>query len=186
MSELFLNSLYSCEQYGYKKNLNCQYWSVDTNTCTSSCSLKKINPTPMNCFMCKERVSVEENVIKQKPLTAKKAASYLKAESSQIFGGRVSEEVFEKRKTFCLSCEKRVNPEPQNESIGWCQTCGCGVNKRAALSQKLYMPTISCPLNKFGPEKGEGFSVSDAKNAVEGIISSVASIIKETNTDKDK
>lgn len=183
MSELFLNTTYSCKKDEYRKNLNCKYWNIDTNTCAATCSLKKLNPTSLDCFMCKERIAVDENVIKQTPITSKKAASYIKAESSQVFGGRVLEEVFEKRKNFCLSCEKRVNPEPEKESIGWCQTCGCGINKRAALSEKLYMPTISCPLNKFGPERGSGFNISDAKNAVEGIIGSVQQIIK-SNKDK--
>lgn len=183
MSELFLNTLYSCKENAYKQNLNCKYWSVDTTNCVTSCSLKKINPRPIDCFMCKERVALDETVVKQKPITAKKAKSYLKAETSQMFSGKVSEEVFEQRKNHCLTCEKRVNPEPEKEPIGWCQTCGCGINKRAALSEKLYMPTISCPMNKFGPEKGTGFNITDAKNAVHGMISSVQQIIKN---DKDK
>lgn len=178
MSELFLNVKYSCKPNAYEKHLNCKYWSVDTNTCAKSCSLKKINPTPKDCFLCKERIPVDENVIKES-ITPKKVVSYAKAETSQFFSGKVSEEVFEKRKECCMSCERRVNPEPENESIGWCKTCSCGINKRAALSEKLYMPTISCPLNKFGPEKGIGFNIEDAKNAINGVLDSVKNIISD-------
>ena len=118
------------------------------------------------------------------PSFSQKATSYSKAEASQIFQGKVSEEVFEKRKALCMECPARVNVKPETESIGWCKGgCGCTIGStRAALSQKLYMPNISCPLKKFGPEQGSGFNIKDAINSVTGI----ATAIQETITDKDK
>jgi hypothetical protein len=111
-----------------------------------------------------------------------KAKSYGTAETSQMIQGKVSEEIFEKRKAICMSCEYRVAfAKEQKDSIGWCKGgCGCTVgNPRAALSQKLYMPTLSCPKKKFGPEKGEGFNISDAADSVKGIITSVKNLFEK-------
>jgi hypothetical protein len=113
-----------------------------------------------------------------------KASSYLKAESSQATQGKISKENFEKRKEICMNCEFRVNniplpnKQPNHDSIGWCKGgCGCSVgNPRAALSEKLYMPTLRCPKGKFEEEKGEGFKVSDTLDSAKGIIKSVKSL----------
>jgi hypothetical protein len=113
-----------------------------------------------------------------------KASSYLKAESSQATKGKISKENFEKRKEICMNCEFRVNniplpnKQPNHDSIGWCKGgCGCSVgNPRAALSEKLYMPTLRCPKGKFEEEKGEGFKVSDTLDSAKGIIKSVKSL----------
>lgn len=178
--DLFLNERYDCNNKIYRKKINCEYWSVDTETCTTNCSLKNISPREVNCYVCKERKKVQEVVPQQ--ITIEKTRQYVKAEASQFFSGKVSQEVFEKRKELCMSCDKRKNISPEAESIGWCTACGCGWKTRAALSQKLYIPTISCPLNKFGPEKGSGFSVKAAAESISGVASS----IKETITKDDK
>jgi hypothetical protein len=123
----------------------------------------------------------KQNSEEEKSFT-EKAMSYGAAETSQILQGKVSNEVFEKRKKICMSCEFRV-PEAKKikDEIGWCKGgCGCTVgNPRAALSQKLYMPTLSCPKKKFGPEKGEGFNINDAKDSVKGIITSVKNLFEK-------
>lgn len=113
---------------------------------------------------------------------AEKAKSYASAEASQILQGKISQEAFEKRKATCMACEYRVAfAKEQKDEIGWCKGgCGCSVgNPRAALSQKLYMPTLSCPKGKFGPEKGEGFNVADAADSVKGIITSVKNLFEK-------
>lgn len=110
-----------------------------------------------------------------------KAVSYAKIESSQLFHGKVSKEIFEKRKESCITCTRLMNPTPETEEIGWCTTCGCSANNpRAALSNKLWMPDLECPLNKFPQEKGEGFNVTDAANSAKGTIQSLISLMSLT------
>ena len=95
-----------------------------------------------------------------------------------MFTGKISQEIFEKRKSICMSCEHRVaKAKDKEDEIGWCKGgCGCSIgNPRAALSEKLYMPTLSCPKKKFGPEKGVGFNVSDALNSIKGLATAVKS-----------
>lgn len=121
-----------------------------------------------------------------------KATSYLKAESSQATQGKISKENFEKRKEICLQCEFRTNDvvqkngQPLHDTIGWCKGgCGCTVgNPRAALSEKLYMPTLICPKRKFGEEKGEGFKVEDTIDSVKGIIKSVKNLLGKDPSNK--
>lgn len=181
MSEdLFLNERYNCNNNIYKKKINCEYWSIDTEKCSTNCSLKNISPREVNCYVCKERKKIQDVVPQQ--ITIEQTRKYIKAETSQIVSGKVSEEVFEKRKEACLSCDKRKNIHPETESIGWCTACGCGWKTRAALSQKLYIPTISCPLNKFGPEKGSGFNIKAAAEGIAGIATTITQAI--TKDDK--
>jgi hypothetical protein len=128
-----------------------------------------------------------KDAIKEEPKDKsflEKAAQYAKTEGSQLIEGKVSEEVFEKRKALCMECPRRMNPTPDSEPIGWCATCGCSAkNPRASLSNKLWMPDLVCPLNKFPQEKGEGFNVGDAVNSVKGAVQSVVSLFKsEGNT----
>lgn len=122
----------------------------------------------------------KEKSQKQK-IQLKHIVSYLKAEWSLIRQGKVSNKIFNKRKLICSSCDKRQNPHPEKEKLGWCSGgCGCQIgNPRAALSQKLYMPTLSCPINKFGPEKGSGINWSDIKNALNGLITSMKQLYKQ-------
>lgn len=191
--------------------VNCKYWSVKEENCLPFCSLKNINCSLPDCKRCDKRdpiidsqknkndsthpfikqmreklpqhnaFKVTESKIVDKSFT-EKAMTYGAAEASQLIQGKVSEEIFEKRKAICMACPYRVNESKHgNDSIGWCKGgCGCSVgNPRAALSQKLYMPTLSCPKNKFGPEKGEGFNVSDAADSVKGIITSVKNLFEK-------
>lgn len=118
------------------------------------------------------------------PSFSEKVVSYGKAEASQMLHGKVSADIFNKRKELCMTCNARVNPKPEEESIGWCKGgCGCAIgSKRAALSEKLYMPNITCPLKKFGPEKGSGFTIESTIDSISGIVTS----IQQTINDKDK
>lgn len=185
MKNIQLNQLYSCDKKFYKKKINCKHWSYDTNSCVTFCSLKNINPSLKDCSNCSdisyiEDIETTEKIVDQpKGTFGTKVSSYTKAEVSQFTQGKVSEEIFNKRKDFCMSCERRKNPHPEGESIGWCTNCGCGITPRAALSQKLYIPTISCPLNKFGPERGEGFNTKDAIDSVKGIATSVKTLFEK-------
>jgi hypothetical protein len=161
---------------------------LDTNYCNSCPSKISRNGNYMNppiFVMTVKETDKNANLITEKtkePTFKEKAKAYIKAESSQVISGKVSQEVFEKRKEICMSCEHRIEKhKTYRDSIGWCKGgCGCSLgNQRAALSQKLYMPTLSCPKGKFGPEKGEGFNVSDAVDSVKGIVTSVKNLFEK-------
>lgn len=125
-----------------------------------------------------EKVISEEQ--KEEMAFMDKAKSYTKAEASQMFNGKVSEEIYNKRKQICLGCPKKSNHSPQTEEIGWCLSCGCNSkNPRAALSNKLWMPSLECPLKKFGKEVGTGFNASDAIDSVKGAMQSIGSLFKK-------
>lgn len=183
MIELFLNDRYSCDGRIQKKKVNCEYWSVDDKLCVTGCELKKINPKELDCFKCQERKPLQNITISAPKITSQKIKGYIGAETSQFLHGRVDEDVYTYRKNICLNCDRRENNSPESESIGWCTACGCGSSKRAALSSKLYMPTVSCPIGKFETSRGSGFNIKDAKNAITGVAESIQQIIK---SDKDK
>jgi hypothetical protein len=135
--------------------------------------------------------SEETTTIKKKkqiknPSFSEKAKSYIKAETSQATQGRVSKSIFNKRKEICMNCDYRVNNVATKDSIGWCKGgCGCSVGKpRSALSEKLYMPTLKCPQNKFGPENGEGFNMDDALDSIKNVAKSVVDLFKKEDSDK--
>lgn len=203
---IFLGKFYNCTVVGdppvkkTMRSINCKHWSTDDN-CITKCSLNVINnPEPHDCAKCSQRECIVENPPIPKPKIVatitddsikngdlpepsffKKAISYAKAETSQFLGGKVSEEVFEKRKNICMECNYRINPKPESELIGWCKGgCGCSIGApRSALSQKLYMPSLKCPQQKFDVEKGEGFNVGDAMDSLRGAAEAINSTIKE-------
>jgi hypothetical protein len=223
--ELFFPKDIHCfKENTYKSNINCQYWSIDNDSCVTKCSLNVINnPSREDCSKCPKRLSWKgKKIIRLDDVTGnikvisledsekepqqneipnpirpefqkqfeeevkktfiEKTKSYVKAEGSQALQGKVSEEIFERRKQICMSCEFRVNDRNGNkDSIGWCKGgCGCSIgNPRAALSQKLYMPTVSCPKGKFGVEHGEGFNIKDAKDSAKGLLTSIKNIFKK-------
>ena len=209
-NEVMLPKTVPCTVFG--KDLpviNCEYWATNVNDCKAICLAKVMeNPSLADCAACSKRKSYNgrkmvrqdesSNLIeiinitmadssnfdqpKEEPKFTEKAKNYISAEMSQAVEGKVSEDIFEKRKKLCMSCEFRVK-ESKNakDSIGWCKGgCGCTVgNPRAALSQKLYMPSLQCPKGKFGKENGQGFNVTDAKDSAKGLISSVMNLFKK-------
>lgn len=186
--------------------VDCIHWSMNKN-CSAYCSEKKKNVLERECRACIIRAPHKkpETPLNNSPMAdlknnlpqfnhylveeekneksfLEKAKSYSKAETSQIFQGKVSEEVFEKRKALCMACPSRINKDPDNEPIGWCRSCGCSTtNKRASLSNKLWMPFLECPLKKFGKEQGEGFKANDAIDSVKGIMTSVKDLFSKEN-----
>lgn len=83
---------------------------------------------------------------------SRKIINYLKFEYSSIFDGEVSSKIFNFRKSNCLSCVGLKKSD--KDSIGFCGLCGCKENPRAALSVKLTIGGVKCPIGKWGPEKG--------------------------------
>lgn len=205
--DIFLNEYYHCDSGEGstridRQKVNCKHWSTDSTGCKVNCALNVLeNPKWSDCLNCQKREKVKEldkSKLGPKKLTTeqtkirepsllKKVISYGKAEASQFVNGKVSEEIYNKRKEICLACDYKLNPVPEAEPIGWCKGgCGCKVgNPRAALSQKLYMPTITCPLKKFGPEVGQGFNISDAVDSIKGAATAINETIK-TDTEENK
>jgi hypothetical protein len=194
------------------QQINCTHWTVDDSSCNTYCNLKTKNVSTRDCLSCDVRKPYDQssntiipaddmrnkfeqtNVYKVQPKVSpiseqsflSKAAQYSKIEGSQLLTGKVSEEVFEKRKALCMGCPRRNNFKPDSESIGWCSSCGCSAkNPRAALSHKLWMPDLVCPLNKFPKEVGEGFNTADALDSVKGIIQSVGDLFKKKESDEE-
>jgi len=195
MNKKLLPILVECTISGNKINtFNCKNWSFDDQSCTVSCKINETeNPDFLFCSKCEKRnpYSTEEvpelrteNLIKRSDEKSfvEKAKSYVRAEASQAFSGKVTDEVYEKRKEICMRCEYRVNNiKHLTDDIGWCKGgCGCAVgNPRSALSQKLYMPSLLCPKGKFGIETGKGFNVKDATDSVKGVMTSVKNIFEK-------
>jgi hypothetical protein len=191
---MFLKNTYKCKRSLIKKQyVDCVHWSVDSEQCLTHCSLNVLNnPTASDCSKCPKRQSYkvkeiseskEINLPKQEDKSlVEKVKDYVKAEGSQAFMGKVSQEVYEKRKEICMGCEFRVaEAKDLKDEIGWCKGgCGCAVgNPRAALSQKLYMPALKCPKKKFGVEQGVGFNIKDSMDSVKGLATSIKNNIQE-------
>lgn len=183
-NDLFLTDRYQCDNLISKQKINCEHWSYNKTDCSTYCDLKKASPSSINCFGCKDRKKLDTTQLTIKntdePSLTNKVVSYAKAEGSLFVLGKVSVEVYEERKKLCSSCEFLTNPKPEIESLGWCKGgCGCKIgNPRSALSEKLYMPALSCPKHKFGPSPGTGFNPSTAVNSVKGVITSVINNLK--------
>jgi len=175
--------------------INCINWYAKSGE--PKC---KIGLDASKCLECPSRISHYQNYLNKQniPYTKpeetiipedeskksfiEKAKAYMKAEGSQALQGKVDDSVFERRKTICTSCPHLIKSKGTAEDvIGWCGGgCGCAVgNPRAALSQKLYMPTLSCPKGKFGAEKGAGFKVEDAVDSAKGILTSVKNFFEK-------
>lgn len=192
-AKVFLDTLYNCDpsnEHPFQRtfqHVNCKYWDVNQETCKTFCSLKIYDsPSSIQCAKCDKRealigITVKQQLITSDPSVVEKTINYAKAESSQFVSGKVSKKVFNKRKDICMDCNYKTNPKPEEESIGWCKGgCGCVIgNPRAALSQKLYMPSVSCPKKKWGPEDGEGFKLSDAIDSIKGLKNSIQSLFKK-------
>ena len=191
----FRQKTYTCQDpKTHKKEVNCIYWSVNKNDCINSCSINIVkNPSHVYCTKCEKRVSYPHDVLEEDKKSYKfanitvsakpdlqKAKSYVKAESSQFWSGKVDDVIYNERKENCMSCPKRINPVADKEDeIGWCNSCGCGLGtERAKLSVKLRMPAVFCPLGKFTAAIGSGFKIEDAVDALGGTIKTISKFIK--------
>ena len=167
-----INDCKLCDQ-----RISIAFNPVQNNSRTVPIVQELKNKLPQHNVYRREEVISEET---KDSTFLEKAVSYSKAEGSQILSGKVSQEMYEARKKICLECPNKVNNKPEEEEIGWCTKCGCGSkNKRAALSNKLWMPGLECPLKKFGKAKGEGFNTGDALNSVKGIATSLTNLFKK-------
>jgi hypothetical protein len=77
-----------------------------------------------------------------------KAASWVKAEVSQVMRGPVDDETYRMRLETCNACF-RLERAP-DAALGFCKACGCGNNARAELTVKARMPEAKCPIGAWG------------------------------------
>jgi len=110
-----------------------------------------------------------------------RVASYLSAEAAHAMQGPASVQVQGERAAICRACEGRaevVEGATDPGGIGWCTKCGCGSNRRAALSVKLTLAGATCPLGKWQPVEGTGASLGTVAEAITGVASSVVDTAK--------
>lgn len=92
-----------------------------------------------------ERHRQEEE--RQKSLL-EKAASWAKAEISQVVKGPVDDETYRMRLETCNACFRLERKA--DAPFGFCKACGCGQNARAELTIKARMPEAKCPIQAWG------------------------------------
>lgn len=107
------------------------------------------------------------------------AKKYILVEIRHALLGAVHKQEFNKRKISCLTCHGRVDSidnKTDPGGIGFCSLCGCGASKRAALSVKLTLAGVDCPLNKWKPVKPKDkieLNFQNIKEAGIGIFTSL-------------
>jgi hypothetical protein len=89
-------------------------------------------------------------------INVKNIKSYFRAQKSILGEGKVSLQVFEKRKSICRECPNRQHVDGYSDELGFCTSCGCGANPKAQLTVKLQIPKTSCPLGKWDESVGTG------------------------------
>jgi len=86
-------------------------------------------------------------VAPEEPSLWAKAKSWLKAETSLIVDGALTQQPYEARIAACKACE-HLDPRDAPR-VGFCKACGCGRNARAELTVKGRMPAATCPKGKW-------------------------------------
>lgn len=84
---------------------------------------------------------------KPEPSTLQKAASWAKAEMSQVINGPLPDEQYEARIATCRACDQLDAADAP--LVGHCKSCGCGKAARAELTIKARMPAATCPKGKW-------------------------------------
>jgi hypothetical protein len=83
----------------------------------------------------------------EEPSLWAKAKSWLKAETSLVVDGALTQQAYEARIAACKACE-HLDPRDAPR-VGFCKACGCGRNARAELTVKGRMPAATCPKGKW-------------------------------------
>lgn len=167
--------------------IDCDHWSKCGVSGGGCCAANHYGGRPSIgvCNQCPHRV-----VNGERPLAigesinygfASRAAAYLAAERKHATQGPASSQVQAERAAICKGCEGRaevVEGASDPGGIGWCTKCGCGSNRRAALSVKLTLAGATCPLGKWQPVDGTGASLGTVAEAIGGVASSVVDTAK--------
>jgi len=112
-------------------------------------------------------------------VTTAKAIQYLKTEAMHALNGPAPADVVAARTAHCRACEFRDDSPKDPGGIGFCTKCGCGGNRRAALSVKLTLAGTSCPIGKFSASQGTKGSVESMMQALRGVLTSVVDQAKK-------
>jgi len=119
--------------------------------------------------------------VKQFKVLLHNIKQYLKVEVRHATQGPASRREVKKRIDLCKACPSRVEVmegKTDPGGIGFCSSCGCGASRRSALSVKLTLAGVACPLRKFGPVKGEEKKWKHTKDAIKGVLYSIIDRIK--------
>lgn len=121
--------------------------------------------------------------LKQVRLFLSKVKQYLKVETQHAINGPAPQIEIDKRKYLCKTCPGRVEQLEEKidpGGLGFCSLCGCGANRRAALSVKLTLAGATCPLNKWQPVINQRNKTkwSNVKDAIKGVLYSIIDQIK--------
>jgi hypothetical protein len=163
--------------------LECDHWSECGVSGGGCCEAGHYGGRPSIgvCNQCRHRVVNGEAPIAIGETVnygfASRAAAYLAAEKTHATQGPASGEVQAERTAICKACDGRadvVQGATDPGGIGWCTKCGCGSNRRAALSVKLTLAGATCPLGKWQPVAGTGATWQSVAQAVTGVATSVA------------
>lgn len=162
--------------------MKCDHWK-DCNVRGGGCCAAGHyggRPSLGVCGRCPHRVVGGEQPIGTTVThgaTTAKAVEYLKTEAMHALKGPAPADVVEARTAHCRACEFRVDTLEDNTDpggIGFCTKCGCGGNRRAALSVKLTLAGTSCPVGKFAASTGTGGGLTTTMQALRGVAMSVA------------
>jgi len=140
--------------------VKCNFWRRVKNKedcccgCEGVCTAGVVdNPTISFCnTTCPANTSKPDHYFvsgidyTKKPSILQKIYAYLKAESSMIIAGRLNDRIFKQRMNTCRTCEHLVQSD---DEVGHCGVCGCGMNRRAALTVKGRMPSAECVKGKW-------------------------------------
>lgn len=175
-----------CERMG-SFVIECDHWSECNVTSGGCCAAGHYGGRPSLgvCGQCPHRVVRGEQPIGTTVThgaTTTKAVQYLKTEAMHALKGPAPADVVETRSALCRSCEFRVDSLDDNTDpggIGFCTKCGCGGNRRAALSVKLTLAGTSCPVGKFKASDGTKGSIESMMQALKGVAMTLADQAKK-------
>lgn len=106
--------------------------------------------TPIVSVKIPEQNSPQADARQEQRTTWTKAAEFLRSMGSLVTG-LVDRSVYEKRQDSCASCPKKL----QRGDRAYCVACDCGVWFGAELDNKLWVPTLPCPLKRPGFSNAE-------------------------------
>ena len=147
------------QRHLHRLMITCDHWRDVGSTRLGVCVAGHFGGRPSHgvCGVCPHRVAGGiAQVIAPAPQPqlsiVGKIASWAKAEASLLLRGPLELEQVDARLSECRACDQRadeIDGAQDAGGVGFCNACGCGGNKRAALSVKATMPDATCPLKKW-------------------------------------
>ena len=157
--------------------ITCDHWTKCGIPSGGCCAAGHYGGQPSLgvCAQCPHR-QVGGALIDAQKSKLELAREYASVELTHATEGPASDADAAARLAICMGCEHRATDyKGQTDTVGWCQRCSCGANKRAKLSVKVTLAKASCPLTppNWGAVQGSGASVASAVEAVAGVAQSI-------------